>query len=328
VIFPGALGDFLLALPALRALRSRHASAELTTVTAEPLRALATLAGVADATASLDAAEAARLFVPGPAPGWLAGRPLVYSWLGADDLDLRRRLSTLTAGARFFRVERGAGRRHAAAAYAAAVGAPAERDVLAAAGCLVPAASRAAAARFANQSPVFAIHPGAGARAKRWDVAGFVQVAQWWRSGGGSVLELAGPAEAGEAPVLGAPTIRDWALPDLAALLGRVALYLGHDSGISHLAGAVGAAGVVLYGATDPERWHPLAGRLVALRARTSGPDGISLAALPVARVVAACRRRFALTSRNPEISVGARELCAETAPTKLQINPRASPSN
>jgi len=154
--------------------------------------------------------------------------------------------------------------------------------------------------------PVLAIHPGAGSRAKRWDAAGFVQVGEWWREMGGGVLEVAGPAEAEDPPLLGSPIVRDWPLADLATVLGRAALYLGNDSGVSHLAAAAGAAGVVLFGPTDPHRWGPLGARLVALRARTTAPDGIPLASLPAARVIAACQRRFALTRGDLDTSVGA----------------------
>src|SRR5882724_11280302 len=183
-------------------------------------------------------------------------------------------------------------------------------DALAAAARLVPPPSSAADARWAGlTAPVLAVHPGAGGRAKRWDIAGFVQVAHWWRSRGGSVVAIAGPAEAGEPPALGAPEVRDWPLVDLAAVLARAALYLGNDSGVSHLAGAVGAAGVVLFGPTDARRWRPLARRLVALGARGGGPDGIPLAALPAARVIAACARRFALTRRDPDTNVAGYDL-------------------
>jgi ADP-heptose:LPS heptosyltransferase len=211
---------------------------------------------------------------------------------------------------RFFKVERGPGATHAAVSYARALGAPARPAALASAASLVPPASAAADELWSRLTgPVLAIHAGAGARAKRWDVAGFVQLAHWWRAGGGSVVAIAGPAEAGEPPALGAPEVRDWPLLDLAAVLSRAALYVGNDSGVSHLAGAVGAPGVVLYGPTDPRRWRPAAGRLVALRARTSAPDGIPLAVLPAARVIAACRRRFALTRGDPDTSVAAYNL-------------------
>ena len=307
VVFPGALGDILLALPALRALRTRHAGARVTAIVNQQLRGLVAHAGVADASAALEDADAARLFGGERLPSWLDGRPLVYSWLGGADDELRARVAAATRGARFFGIERGPSATHAAVAYARAVGAPADRDGLAAAARLEPPASAAADALLAPlPHPVLAVHPGAGGRAKRWDVAGFVQVAHWWRSQGGSVVALAGPAEAGEPPALGGPEARDWPLGDLAAVLARAALYLGNDSGVSHLAGAVGAAGVLLFGPTDPRRWQPLPGRLVALRARGGGPDGVPLAALPTARVIAACTRRFTLTRGDPDTNVPA----------------------
>src|SRR5262249_26717673 len=94
VVFPGALGDLLLALPALRQLRVRHAAANLVLVVNDPLRALAAHAGVADATASLSSADAAGLFGAERLPPWLAGRPFVYSWLGAGSEELRARLTS------------------------------------------------------------------------------------------------------------------------------------------------------------------------------------------------------------------------------------------
>jgi len=312
VVFPGALGDWLLALPALRAIRARHVGAPCTMVVNERLRALAVVAGVADETVNVDGAETAALFGGGPLPAWLTGQPIVYSWLGADDADLRRRVARAARRASFFRVERGPAPLHAAAAYARAVGVPALLHALEARAEIVPPPSALAADVLVARGPYLAIHPGAGARAKRWDVSGFVGVAQWWRSAGGTVLELAGPAEAGEAPVLGARTIRDWPLPDLAALLAGVELYLGNDSGVSHLAAAVGTPAVVLFGPTTPARWRPLGLRTAALAARTSGPDGISLADLPASRVIAACRRRFALTRGTPDISVARTERCPE----------------
>src|SRR5438876_12432624 len=71
LVFPGALGDLLLALPALRALRARHAGARVTAVVSQPLRVLVELAGVADATAALEGADAAALFGGERWPPWL-----------------------------------------------------------------------------------------------------------------------------------------------------------------------------------------------------------------------------------------------------------------
>src|SRR5215467_12499642 len=99
LVFPGALGDFLLALPALRALRARHAGAHVTLVVSDPLVTFAVVTGVADDVATLDAAESAWLFGGSVPPRWLAGRPAVYSWLGAGDADVRARLGAATRSA-------------------------------------------------------------------------------------------------------------------------------------------------------------------------------------------------------------------------------------
>ena len=45
-------------------------------------------------------------------------------------------------------------------------------------------------------------------------------------------------------------------MPHLAALLEN-AIFVGHDSGISHLAAAAGANCILLFGPTDPEVWGP-----------------------------------------------------------------------
>src|SRR2546426_2749056 len=85
VVFPGALGDLLLALPALRALRARHDGARFTLVLNERLRDLGRLAGIADATVAFESPDVAALLGSGRVPAWLETRPHVYSWLGAED---------------------------------------------------------------------------------------------------------------------------------------------------------------------------------------------------------------------------------------------------
>jgi ADP-heptose:LPS heptosyltransferase len=50
---------------------------------------------------------------------------------------------------------------------------------------------------------------------------------------------------------------RNLTLAQVAALLIRADLYLGNDSGITHLAGAVGAQTVALFGPSDARRWAP-----------------------------------------------------------------------
>jgi ADP-heptose:LPS heptosyltransferase len=112
---------------------------------------------------------------------------------------------------------------------------------------------------------VVAIHPGSGSPAKNWPAERFAEVVRHLhRSLGVRVLLVQGPADAhvvsdveqalGEedCTVLGGLPVAS-----LAAVLSRCQAYLGNDSGISHLAAAVGAPTVAIFGPTDPEVWAP-----------------------------------------------------------------------
>src|SRR5215813_11296924 len=111
LVFPGALGDFLLALPALRAVRRRHDGVPTTLVVHEPLRSLAALAG-GWTVQSLDDRTTGWLFGGSMRPEWLDGKPCVWTWLGASDADVRRRLGTVASDVHMLHVERGANGSH------------------------------------------------------------------------------------------------------------------------------------------------------------------------------------------------------------------------
>ena len=61
---------------------------------------------------------------------------------------------------------------------------------------------------------------------------------------------------------------RNLPLPHLAAVLERT-IFIGHDSGISHLAAAAGANCVLLFGPTDPNVWAPRNENVRVLRAQS-----------------------------------------------------------
>jgi ADP-heptose:LPS heptosyltransferase len=62
--------------------------------------------------------------------------------------------------------------------------------------------------------------------------------------------------------------LRDLSLPLLAGVLSVADLYVGHDSGITHLAALLGLPTVALFGPTDPARWAPRAPAVTVLRGR------------------------------------------------------------
>jgi ADP-heptose:LPS heptosyltransferase len=65
----------------------------------------------------------------------------------------------------------------------------------------------------------------------------------------------------------GAVVVREPSIGELGALLSRAGLFVGNDSGVSHLAAAYGAPTVALFGPTDPTVWSPVGPRVRTLRA-------------------------------------------------------------
>jgi len=118
-----------------------------------------------------------------------------------------------------------------------------------------------------------AIHPGSGSKEKNWPLENWI--ALFSREGGlldaegkdgrrcPSLVVISGEADKSQAEQLE----REWKnrdvrfaknlpLPHLAAVLER-SIFIGHDSGISHLAAAAGANCLLLFGPTDPNVWTP-----------------------------------------------------------------------
>ena len=254
LVFPGALGDFLLLAPGIAALRHGGAAVELSV-----RRALAPLAqelfpGPAGPPA--DGAAMRSLFAAGLDPtlaAWLRGATHLATWLGEPAVVACHARALGITHVQCLHVERGEAGPHASTAYASALGVvavPPER----------PAAWRAEA-RVRGDALV--LHPGAGSPAKRWPARGFHAVADAWRAGGGATVVVLGPAEEGEAAAWcdgGHEVASGLELPDVARLLAGIPRYVGNDSGPTHLAALAGCRGVALFGPTRAERWRPLHG--------------------------------------------------------------------
>lgn len=67
-------------------------------------------------------------------------------------------------------------------------------------------------------------------------------------------------------------------LGEVAAVLQTADLYVGHDTGVSHLATAVGAPAVVIFGPTDPRRYGPLPGTGIAVAPAMGAVDSLAAA--------------------------------------------------
>lgn len=116
-----------------------------------------------------------------------------------------------------------------------------------------------------DSRPLVAIHPGAGAAVKQWPPEQWAAIAgKLISERGAQVLLTGGPAERGLVDAvqrsLGQPVLDaagQTSLGQLAALLARCRLVLGSDSGPLHLAVAVGAPTMHLYGPVDAAKFGP-----------------------------------------------------------------------
>ncbi|PGH47946.1 glycosyl transferase [Streptomyces sp. Ru87] len=111
------------------------------------------------------------------------------------------------------------------------------------------------------------VHPGADAAARRWPAARYAEVARVLRAAGHRVVVTAG---AGEGPLAREVAERaglppgavhggeaDVPFPDLAALVAHARAVVVGDTGLAHLATALGTPSVVLFGPVSPRLWGP-----------------------------------------------------------------------
>jgi heptosyltransferase-3 len=162
--------------------------------------------------------------------------------------------------------------------------------------------ARVAALLPAGREPLLVLGPTANWSGKVWPAERFVALARALTAPegllpGARLAILGGPGEeerAMAAPVLAAlPGALDLvgalSLPEVAALLARAALFVGNDSGLMHLGAAAGAPTLGLFGPTPASEYAPVGRQAAAVLAE--GPPGAApMAALPVARVIAAAQ--------------------------------------
>ncbi len=268
VLHPGALGDVMQAVPALRALGGLG---PVTFAGQARLAALLHATGVVADALVFDTLGLEALFTPDlPAPARLHGFATVVSWFGSGDERFARRLRDLggrvvVASPTGARGETGPLWRQLAGQVAAlgAVGAAPTSPLPVPAEWSGPAREALRRAGVAAGPPLLVVHPGAGGGWKRWSPEGFAEVIARLSRTGAQALVHQGPADREAADRLAAlvdPSVARLVEPDLpvlAAALADAGAYLGGDSGVSQLAAALGVPGVVLYPQETRERWEP-----------------------------------------------------------------------
>lgn len=306
-LFPGSLGDFVCLLPALEVLKAAAQTRTIAVaVRGQPIE-LAWRIPWISRVLSLDNRLFASLFSSSTTPSTEAAQLFssvqeVVSWFGHHSPEVQLTLQQFVSGnVRSFAFFRGQGQLHACQYYLRCL----DSTEMRCPSLVVKAEDKKWLARYWSlhgwrvSSRILIMHPGSGGKKKRWASEGFIQVARWWKTRADrQVVILLGPAEEWEDDEWRQEGIVENSLSlwQLGVLLSRADLYVGNDSGVSHLAGALGARGVVLFGPTAPEQWRPLGGALTVIinqahRAAAPGQVGISLQEIPPESVIAELAR-------------------------------------
>lgn len=116
------------------------------------------------------------------------------------------------------------------------------------------------------------IHPGAGSPRKRMPYQIFAGIVGCFVAKGYRVIWLIGPAEMREPQLAFAPAgaelVVEPEVERLASLLRGARLFVGNDSGVAHLAAALGVPVLSFFRATDPLQWHPVGPNVYVLDCR------------------------------------------------------------
>jgi ADP-heptose:LPS heptosyltransferase len=141
---------------------------------------------------------------------------------------------------------------------------------------------RRAVAVAPSLAPGFlAVHPGSGSATKNWPAERFAALVQAHGSGRRWLLVIGPADEDAAAPLRGLPgavPLGNVPVRVLGALLARAGLYVGNDSGVSHLAAAAGAPTLALFGPTDPAVWGPVGPLVETVRSPDKKMEGLALA--------------------------------------------------
>ncbi len=288
ILFPGALGDMLCFLPTLASLRNGGRT-EITVAARDPLHQLLDPAHFR--FVSLDDRRIASLFSThfSPEDRYFHAFDHVFSWTGSADPHFHSNLRKATrpnTDLRVFNFQSFRSGHHAIDTFAAPLGLRVPHTVR-------PYRSTEAnqwALKWAESTGIsrgsLVIHPGSGSRRKNWH--GMAAFAERWRRSN-RVTVLLGPADSADGFSACDTVLREQTVDRVAAVLSYCQLYVGNDSGISHLASAAGCHGLALFADTDATIWSPSGGNMETLRAKPSchscGPQQFCIHRLSIEHV-------------------------------------------
>ncbi len=269
VIRGGALGDFLLTLPALAGIRQAWPQARLELVANPKFGEMVVGAGRVDEVRAIDRPGLAGFFAKGGVlePDWcdyFASFDLTISYLFDPDQIFEVNWRRVGGEGQYFAIDPSGpvmpAWKHLAQPLASLGVKPGMSHLLRG-----ERLARQGVEEYRAARPRVVVHPGSGGSRKCWALEGWLQELAFWRERQPfEVVWLAGEVERDLLRRLPEPwrqtphgCLENRPLTEVFHLLRSSDLYLGHDSGISHLAGWSGVPCGLLFGPTDPKVWAP-----------------------------------------------------------------------
>ncbi len=275
MIHPGGLGDVLLAVPAMVRLRTRFLNHQLVLCAEDQIARLLLACRIIDAWTSVHGRACTDLFagtgsVTGQVRTWIEDCDLAIGWM--EDLDGKLNETLKAVGAREVIVR---------SPFSTALRSTHQRDRFLEAINEAPFDEGGDAlltvteplyrlgqawlegADLVNGRPFAVIHPGSGSAHKCVAPKTLATVVSALQISGMTPVILEGPADRESVerllqlcvppPIL----LKDLDMCTVAGVLARARLFVGQDSGITHMAGLMGVRTVAMFGPTDPARWAP-----------------------------------------------------------------------
>lgn len=300
VIRGGAIGDFILTLPVFSALRLQFPEAHLEVLGYPHIASLALAGGLVEQIRSIEARPLARFFARGgnlsdELREYFSSFAIIVSYLYDPDKIFQTNVA-LCSKAQFLAMPHRPDERlkmHAAKTFLQ----PLERLAIFDANP-IPRLSLNPQPTTLN---LLALHPGSGSERKNWPESKWLKLlALLAAETGFHFLLVGGEAEGTRLQRLTAnlphgrfQMAQNLPLVELAARLQSCVGFIGHDSGISHLAAALNLPGLVLWGETIAEIWSPQSARFRMIR-HPEGLPGIS-----IEQVAGEIKSSFVATQRN-----------------------------
>lgn len=186
--------------------------------------------------------------------------------------------------------------------------------------------------------PIVLIHPGSGSRRKCVNPEVLALAIEQFQGEDMCPLILEGPADRESVAGLSnlvptVPVIAGGDLSIVACLLARSVLYIGNDSGMTHLAALLAVPAIALFGPTDPERWAPRGSHVTVLRGAfcacsswesVAACSGKPCFAISTEMIVAAGKkiaRSIDTTPRNPSLYALSRPESCATVPRSFSLS-------